>query len=102
MGKPVGLDLREHKVTLPLLHVLPRLSDAERANVEEFFAKPEPEEAEIAAVVGLVREYGGLDYAKSQALAFAQRARESLNGLPPGPALQALHESIAYVVERRR
>ena len=70
--------------------------------MEEFFANPVPEEADIAAIVRLVREHGGLDYAKSQALAFAQRARESLEGLPAGPALQALNESIAYVVERRR
>lgn len=102
LGKPAGLDLREHKVTLPLLHVLPRVSDAERAAVEEFFAKPDPEDADIARIVRLVRDNGGLDYAKSQALAFAQRARESLDGLPAGPALQALLESIAYVVERRR
>jgi octaprenyl-diphosphate synthase len=102
LGKPAGLDLREHKVTLPLLHVLPRLDAAERAMVDEFFANDTPEDGEIATIVGLVRNYGGLDYAKSQALAFAHNARESLAGLPPGPALQALQDSIGYVVERRR
>jgi octaprenyl-diphosphate synthase len=102
LGKPAGLDLREHKVTLPLLYTLPRVNAAERAHVEEFFANPSPEDDEIARIVALVRDHGGLDYAKSQALAFAQRARESLDGLPAGPALQALQESIAYVVERRR
>jgi octaprenyl-diphosphate synthase len=102
LGKPAGLDLREHKVTLPLLYVLPRVSDSERGEVEQFFAKPTAEDGDIAHIVRLVRDHGGLDYAKSQALAFAQRARESLEGLPPGPALQALHESIAYVVDRRR
>lgn len=102
LGKPAGLDLREHKVTLPLLYALPRLSPQERAMVEEFFEEPEPEDAAIAAIIELVREHGGLDHAKAQALAFAQRAREALEGLPQGPALQALHESIAYVVERRR
>ena len=102
LGKPAGLDLREHKVTLPLLHVLPRLSTADRTDVEEFFANPEPSDGEIAGIVRLVRDHGGLDYAKSQALAFAQRAREALDGLPAGRPLQALQESIAYVVERRR
>jgi octaprenyl-diphosphate synthase len=102
LGKPAGLDLREHKVTLPLLYVLPRLSAADRTEVEEFFANPEPSDGEIAGIVRLVRDHGGLDYAKSQALAFAQRAREALDGLPAGRPLQALQESIAYVVDRRR
>lgn len=102
LGKPAGLDLREHKVTLPLLYALPRLSAQDRTMVEEFFAEAEPEDGAIAAIIQLVREHGGLDHAKAQALAFAQRAREALDGLPQGPALQALHESIAYVVERRR
>jgi octaprenyl-diphosphate synthase len=102
LGKPAGLDLREHKVTLPLLYVLPRLNPAERAEVEDFFENPEPGDEEIAAIVRLVRDHGGLDHAKSQALAFAQRARAALEGLPAGRPLQALQESIAYVVERRR
>ncbi|HEX6926062.1 MAG TPA: polyprenyl synthetase family protein [Longimicrobiaceae bacterium] len=101
LGKPAGLDLREHKVTLPLLYALPRMSRSERERVEAFFAEPIPDDAEIAAIVQMVRDRGGLDYAKSQALMFAQRARESLEGLPMSPALQALRESIAYVVERR-
>ena len=102
LGKPAGLDLREHKVTLPLLYALPLMSEAERRGVEDFFENPEGTDDEIAAIVRIVRDHGGLDYAKSQALAFAQRAREALEGLPPGRALQALHDSIAYVVDRRR
>lgn len=102
LGKPAGLDLREHKVTLPLLYALPRLNARDRAMVEEFFDNPVPEDDAIAAIIELVREHGGLDHAKSQALAFAQRAREALSGLPQGPALQALHDSVAYVVDRRR
>ena len=102
LGKPAGLDLREHKVTLPLLYALPRLAPQDRKMVEDFFEDPEPEDEAIAAIIELVREHGGLDHAKAQALAFAQRAREALEGLPQGPALQALQESIAYVVERRR
>src|SRR5690606_33061896 len=64
LGKPAGIDLREHKVTLPLLHVLPTLPEAERQMVEGFFANPIPEEADIAEIVRVVGEHGGLDYAK--------------------------------------
>ncbi|HEX2203816.1 MAG TPA: polyprenyl synthetase family protein [Longimicrobium sp.] len=101
-GKPTGLDLREHKVTLPLIAALPRLSPGERADVEAFFRNPEPQDEAIAAIVRLVEGHGGLAYAREAALECARRAGEALEGLPEGPALEALRESIAYAVERRR
>jgi octaprenyl-diphosphate synthase len=102
LGKPAGLDLREHKVTLPLLAILPSLSSSQREMVEEFFSDPEPEDDAIAAIIQLTHEHGGLDYAREQALAFAERANVELESLPEGPALQALRESIVYAVERSR
>jgi len=102
IGKPSGLDLREHKVTLPLIAVLPSLSTAERVAVEALFANPEPSDSEIAVVVEIVRERGGLEYAKGKALEFAGEAAAALEGLPDSPALEALRQSIVYAVERRR
>ncbi len=102
LGKPSGLDLREHKVTLPLIAALPALTAGERAQVDDLFDNPEPDDAGIAAVVALVQRHGGLDYAKARALDYAQRAADALDGLPEGPALQALRDAIVYAVERRR
>ena len=101
-GKPSGLDLREHKVTLPLIAALPHLSAAERADANAFFRDPEPTDEGIAALVALVSARGGLDYAREKALECAGRAGDALEGLPEGPALDALRESIAYAIERRR
>ncbi|HEU4561681.1 MAG TPA: polyprenyl synthetase family protein [Longimicrobium sp.] len=101
-GKPTGLDLREHKVTLPLIHALGRLDAAERADVEAFFRDPEPSDEAIHEVIELVTRHGGLDYARERAQQAAQRAHEALEGLPEGPALDALRDSIVYAVERRR
>ena len=70
--------------------------------VEALFADPEPEDDAIAAIIQLTHEHGGLDYAREQALAFAQRASAELESLPEGPAVQALRESIVYAVERSR
>jgi octaprenyl-diphosphate synthase len=101
-GKPSGLDLREHKVTLPLIHALPRLSPAARAEVDAFFRDPEPTDEAIRALVELVAAHGGLAYAREKALQAAQRAHDALEGLPEGPVLEALHDSVVYAVDRRR
>jgi len=101
-GKPSGLDLREHKVTLPLIAVLPSLSAGERQDVDALFADPEPSEEAIGEVVELVRLRGGLDYARERALEYGSRAAAALDGLPEGAALDSLRASIAYATERRR
>ena len=59
-GKPTGADLREHKVTLPLIAALPAMTPAERRAVEQLMAEPEPEDTRIAAVVAAVDRAGGL------------------------------------------
>ncbi len=102
LGKPAGLDLREHKVTLPLIAALPELSTEERARVDAFFATPEVDDGEIAVIMEIVGRRGGLDYARARALDYARRAAESLADLPDSAALEALRLSIAYAVERRR
>ncbi|CAN5686830.1 polyprenyl synthetase family protein [soil metagenome] len=101
-GKPSGLDLREHKVTLPLIAVLPSLSRTERDELEAFFREQEPKDEAISSIVQLVRRRGGLDYAREKALEYARRAGQALEGVPASPALDALRESIVYATERRR
>ncbi|HEX6940341.1 MAG TPA: polyprenyl synthetase family protein [Longimicrobiales bacterium] len=101
-GKPSGHDLREHKVTLPLIAALAEMDAGSRREVEDFFAVPEPTDEGIAGVVALVREYGGLTYARERALEFGARAEDALAPLPPGDATDALRDAIAYVIDRRR
>lgn len=101
-GKPSGLDLREHKVTLPLIHALPRMSPAQRRTVEVLMANPEPTDGEIQAVVEAVTGAGGLEYARGRAQAFVEAAEADLEVLSPGAARDTLRASLAYVIERRR
>ncbi len=101
-GKPTGSDLREHKVTLPLIAALPRMGPAERQEVESLMQTPEPTDDQIHAVIESVAELGGLDYARERALRLAQQADTRLDELPTSPARETLRASIAYVVDRRR
>jgi octaprenyl-diphosphate synthase len=101
VGKPTGQDLREHKVTLPLIAAMREMPDAERRAVESFFAEPVPTDEGIAEISGLVRRYGGLEYARNRADEFGRRAGEALLDLPAGEALDSLQAALSYVVERR-
>jgi octaprenyl-diphosphate synthase len=100
-GKPSGHDLREHKVTLPLIAALSEMSVAHRREVEAFFAEPEPTDDGIARIVELVRDYGGLDYARERADAFGNEAADALIALPTSAAVESLRDAVAYVLDRR-
>lgn len=100
-GKPTGLDLHEHKVTLPLIAALREISPAARERVERLFATAEPTEGDIAEVVGIVAESGGLEYARRKGEEFADGAEEALHGLPAGPVRTALTDAIGYVMDRQ-
>lgn len=100
-GKPTGLDLRERKVTLPLIAALRDMTPAARERVEILFASAEPSDAGIADVIGIVGEFGGLEYARRRGDQFAAEAEEALAGLPDTPARSALGDAIGYVMDRR-
>jgi octaprenyl-diphosphate synthase len=100
-GKPSGLDLKEHKVTLPLIAALPRLSRADRATVDALFAAETPADDQILAVIALVAEHGGLDDARRRGEQFAREAEEALDRLPDTQARAALADAILYVMDRR-
>ena len=99
-GKPTGLDLKEHKVTLPLIAALRVMKPGERKKVDALFANENPGDADVAEVIGIVTANGGLDYARDRGAIFANEARQAIAGLPETVARQALLESISYVMER--
>ncbi len=100
-GKPAGLDLREHKVTLPLIYALRDLSPPRRAAVDQLFQTTEPSDEQISRVVEVVRDSGGLEYARRRGEEFAAQAEDAISVLPESPARAALFDAVAYVMARR-
>src|SRR5690606_27171490 len=100
-GKPSGLDLREHKVTLPLIAALPRLTDAGRRVVTQLMRTELPEAEQVARVIGLVTEPGGAENARHRAQRSAGTADAGRALLPPSPARESLRASITYVLQLR-
>jgi octaprenyl-diphosphate synthase len=100
-GKPAGLDLRERKVTIPLIAALREMSAAERRRVEELFTDDAPDDRRVAEVIALVADRGGLEYARQKGEQFAEEAADALGVLPDSPARVALYDAIGYVMDRR-
>ena len=101
-GKPTGHDLRERKVTLPLVGALERTTPAEETEVRAFFTLADPQDDDIARVVEIVAERGGLSYARERAARYAELAHSALEEVAEGPATAALRDAIAYAIDRRR
>lgn len=99
-GKPSGLDLREHKVTLPLIFALREMSAASRREVERLFRGAELSDADIATVAQIVKETGGFDYARARGEEFAERAEDAISDVPDSEARASLSNAISYVMER--
>lgn len=100
-GKPAGHDLREHKMTLPLIHAMRSMTGDSLREVERFFADPDPMDEGIERMMELVQAHGGIDYAAERARSYGERAAAALDGLPACEAVAALRDAVTYVVDRR-
>jgi octaprenyl-diphosphate synthase len=89
-------------VTLPLVAALERASATEESSIRAFFTLADPADDDIARVVEIVRERGGLSYAEERAAYFADLAYSALEGIPDGVAVSALGDAVAYAVDRSR
>jgi octaprenyl-diphosphate synthase len=102
LGKPVGGDLREGKVTVPLIHTLSRCTPRERERVREVMESSPLEEAGFEEVKALIGRYGGLAHARDLASRYVEEAKESLAPFPDSATRRILLEVSDYVIERRR
>jgi geranylgeranyl pyrophosphate synthase len=99
VGKPVGNDLKQGTVTLPLM--LARQDPSVDGQLEAILAKRELLDADYAEVVRIVRNSSGIDASYGYAQRFGERARQQLQAFPPSPHRDALESLTSYVVRRR-
>jgi heptaprenyl diphosphate synthase len=99
VGKPVGNDLKQGTVTLPLM--LARHDSSLDGELDAVLSKPVLDDADYAEVVRIVRRSRGIDEAYAYAKTFGDKARAELQGFPPSGYRDAL-ESLTYYVVRRR
>lgn len=99
-GKPVGADLADGKITLPLIAALRLATERDRKALKALALRKRWTPAQWAKLRGLIERSGGFDYARKRAHELADEARGLLNGERTGPARRALDHAIEYAVNR--
>jgi octaprenyl-diphosphate synthase len=102
LGKPALSDLKEGKLTLPLLLVMPQATDAERGVITRVATMRSFEATDPQDVVEIVKRYKALDHTREIARDYANRARSALQSFTPSPAREALEMALDFVLERDR
>lgn len=102
IGKPTGIDIKEQKMTLPLIFVLNKVSEKEKTWLINSVKNHNKDKKRVNEVIAFVREQGGLEYAVSKMKAFQQRALALLEEYPESPYKDSLILMVNYVIERKK
>jgi len=100
-GKPVGKDLQEGKITLPLIHALQSSNEADRQRLVELITSEGNYEKAFAEVKTIIQQYQGLDYTDQLANRYIAEAKSALSTFPPSPTLESFLEIADYTLTRR-
>ena len=101
IGKPTGIDIKEQKMTLPLIYVLNQSPEKQRKWLINSVKNHNKDRRRVREVIEYVRQSGGLEYAESRMLEFRDQALEVLLEYPASPYREALELMVNYVVDRK-
>ena len=101
IGKPTGIDIKEQKMTLPLIHVLNKCSKKEKAWLINSIKKYNKDKRRVKEVISFVKENGGIEYTISKMNKYKNKALAILDAYPESPYKNSLLLMIDYVVERK-
>ncbi|MET7029990.1 polyprenyl synthetase family protein [Sediminicola luteus] len=102
IGKPTGIDIKEQKMTLPLIHVLNKVAEKDRKWLINSIKNHNKDKKRVKEVITFVKSNGGLDYAVEKMLGFKSEALGLLESYPDSPYKRSLILMVNYVVERKK
>jgi len=102
IGKPSGNDIREGKVTLPLIHALETANNYDRDIYLKKLSKQEISVENIAALIKFAKAHGGIEYAEQRMFEYKQKADKIIQTLPESDARKSLLLLSDYIVERTK
>lgn len=102
VGKPLGIDIKEKKLTLPLIYALENASKADKKRIINTVKRHHMKPEKVQEVIAFVRDSKGLDYAKEVMYKFREEAFDILRTFPYSSARQSLEDLVIFVTERKK
>ncbi len=102
IGKPKGIDIKEQKMTLPLIYMLQNMSSGERKKVIRTIKKHHQNPEKVQGIIAQVNQSGGIDYAKFKMNELVDEALELLSDQKSSPYLDALKSLVEYSISREK
>lgn len=102
VGKPLGIDIKEKKMTLPLIYALNKASFFEKRRIINIVKNESDNPKKVAEVIAFVKQSGGIDYATDAMNHYVAEAQTLLNAFPDSVYRQSLHQLVQYTIERSK
>jgi octaprenyl-diphosphate synthase len=102
IGKPLGIDIKEKKMTLPLIYALSRASWMEKRNIISTIRNNSNQPKKVKEVITFVKQSGGIEYANQTMNAFHEDALSLLTTLPDSEYKQSLKQLVQFTIERNQ
>ena len=100
LGKPQGHDIKEGKLTLPLIVALRQAGADKRPKIQDLVLKEDLAETEMSQVVQFIKDEGGLEYTRERADRLVNEAKKDLQSIPDGACRQSLAALADYIIRR--
>ena len=101
IGKPVGIDIKDKKMTLPLIHVINKVSLSDRKWILNTIKKYNKDKNRVKKLINFVKEKGGVEYARKIMLNYKSRALKMILEFPKNDFRKSLEFMLDYVIERK-
>jgi octaprenyl-diphosphate synthase len=101
VGKPRGIDIKEKKMTLPLIYTLQVAEKEVRRKIIYIVKNQNTDKKKVSEVIGYVQGSGGIDYAYQKMKQYQQEALDILHSYPQSAARDAMEELVNYVIDRK-
>ncbi|HTK19121.1 MAG TPA: polyprenyl synthetase family protein [Mucilaginibacter sp.] len=102
VGKPLGIDIKEKKVTLPLIYSLNNTTSSERKRIINLVKNHNDDPKKVEQIIRFVKESGGLQYAETQMKKYQDEAFEILNTFPKSDSRESLEQLVRFTTERNK
>jgi octaprenyl-diphosphate synthase len=100
IGKPTGNDIKEKKLTLPLIHILQKVEPSLKKEIINIVKNNNNDKKKVKFVIDNVIQYGGIEYASQKMIDYRDKALGLLHTFPDSPSRAALEELVRYTTDR--